>query len=430
MLAASLAPALARRGIHYAWVMVALTFLVSLTSAGAMGILGALLLPLQREYAWETGAISGALALRLLLFGLMAPFAAALLQRYGLRRMVLAALSLVLAGCLLSLRMTSIWHLWLCWGVLTGLGTGMTALVLGATVANRWFVQRRGLVLGILTAANATGQLAFLPLAAWLAQNEGWRVALLPGLAACALSGLLMWLLGRDDPAELGLNAYGETATAIAPRPAPPAGNAVRNAFAALADAAQTRTFWILFVTFLICGLSTNGLIQTHFIPLCADFGMAEVEAASVLAMMGAFDFVGTIASGWLSDRYDNRKLLFWYYGLRGLSLLFLPMSSFSLYGLSLFAVFYGLDWIATVPPTVKLAGQAFGRERAPLVFGWIFTAHQLGAAIAALGAGLSRDALASYLPAFYLAGAACLVAALLALAIRRPRPAAVPAAA
>jgi sugar phosphate permease len=430
MLAASLAPALARRGIHYAWVMVALTFLVSLTSAGAMGILGALLLPLQREYAWETGAISGALALRLLLFGLMAPFAAALLQRYGLRRMVLAALSLVLAGCLLSLRMTSIWHLWLCWGVLTGLGTGMTALVLGATVANRWFVQRRGLVLGILTAANATGQLAFLPLAAWLAQNEGWRVALLPGLAACALSGLLMWLLGRDHPAELGLNAYGETATAIAPRPAPPAGNAVRNAFAALADAAQTRTFWILFVTFLICGLSTNGLIQTHFIPLCADFGMAEVEAASVLAMMGAFDFVGTIASGWLSDRYDNRKLLFWYYGLRGLSLLFLPMSSFSLYGLSLFAVFYGLDWIATVPPTVKLAGQAFGRERAPLVFGWIFTAHQLGAAIAALGAGLSRDALASYLPAFYTAGAACLVAALLALAIRRPRPAVVPAAA
>ena len=430
MLSARLAPALARRGIHYGWVMVALTFLVSLSSAGAMGILGALLLPLQRETGWETGTISGALALRLLLFGLMAPFAAALLQRYGLRRMVVAALSLVLMGCLLSMRMTATWQLWLTWGVLTGLGTGMTALVLGATVANRWFVQRRGLVLGMLTAANATGQLAFLPLAAWLAQTEGWRVAMVPGLAACALSGLLMWLLGRDHPAELGLNAYGETAAAVVPRPAAPAGNAVRNAFAALAEGAQTRTFWILFATFLICGLSTNGLIQTHFIPLCSDFGMAEVEAASVLAMMGAFDFLGTIASGWLSDRYDNRRLLFWYYGLRGLSLLFLPMSSFSLYGLSLFAVFYGLDWIATVPPTVKLAGQAFGRERAPLVFGWIFTAHQLGAAVAALGAGLSRDAWATYLPAFYTAGAACLVAALLALAIRRPRPAAVPAAA
>ncbi|WP_043361766.1 MFS transporter [Belnapia sp. F-4-1] len=430
MLSARLAPALARRGIHYGWVMVALTFLVSLSSAGAMGILGALLLPLQRETGWDTGAISGALALRLLLFGLMAPFAAALLQRYGLRRIVLAALTLVVLGCLLSTQMTAPWQLWLCWGVLTGLGTGMTALVLGATVANRWFVQRRGLVLGMLTAANATGQLAFLPLAAWLAQTEGWRAAMMPGLAACALSGLLMGLLGRDHPSELGLNAYGETAAAIAPRPAAPAGNALRNAFAALSDAAGTRTFWILFATFLICGLSTNGLIQTHFIPLCSDFGMAEVEAASVLAMMGAFDFIGTILSGWLSDRYDNRKLLFWYYGLRGLSLLFLPMSSFSLYGLSLFAVFYGLDWIATVPPTVKLAGQAFGRERAPLVFGWVFTAHQLGAAVAALGAGLSRDALATYLPAFYLAGAACLVAALLALAIRRPRPAAVPAAA
>ena len=428
MLSHLLAPAMARRGVHYGWVMVALTFLVSLSSAGALGILGALLLPLQRDFGWDTGAISGALALRLLLFGMIAPFAAALLQRYGLRRAVTAALTLVGLGVLLSMGMAEVWQLWLCWGVLTGVGTGMTALVLGATVANRWFAQRRGLVLGILTAANATGQLAFLPLAVWLAQTEGWRAAMLPGLGACALAGALMLLFGRDHPAELGLNAYGDTAVAVAPRPSAPAGNAVRNAFAALADASGSRVFWILFATFMICGLSTNGLIQTHFIPLCSDFGMAEVQAASVLAMMGAFDFVGTIASGWLSDRYDNRKLLFWYYGLRGLSLLFLPMSAFSLYGLSLFAVFYGLDWIATVPPTVKLAGQAFGRERAPLVFGWVFTAHQFGAAIAALGAGMSRDALASYLPAFYLAGAACLVAALLALAARPPHRGGAPA--
>ena len=428
MLSHLLAPAMARRGVHYGWVMVALTFLVSLSSAGALGILGALLLPLQRDFGWDTGSISGALALRLLLFGLMAPFAAALLQRYGLRRTVTAALALVVLGVLLSMGMTEVWQLWLCWGVLTGIGTGMTALVLGATVANRWFAQRRGLVLGILTAANATGQLAFLPLAVWLAQTEGWRAAMLPGLGACALAGLLMLLFGRDHPAELGLNAYGDTAAAVAPRPSAPAGNAVRNAFRALADASGSRVFWILFATFLVCGLSTNGLIQTHFIPLCSDFGMAEVQAASVLAMMGAFDFVGTIASGWLSDRYDNRKLLFWYYGLRGLSLLFLPTSTFSLHGLSLFAVFYGLDWIATVPPTVKLAGQAFGRERAPLVFGWVFTAHQLGAAVAALGAGMSRDALASYLPAFYLAGAACLMVALLALAARPPRRGGAPA--
>jgi predicted MFS family arabinose efflux permease len=426
MLAGFLAPRLARRGMHYGWVMVGLTFLVALASAGALGILGALLLPVQREFGWDTGSISGALALRLLLFGLMAPFAAALLQRYGLRHTVVAALCLVVLGCLLSMVMTAPWQLWLSWGMLTGIGSGMTALVLGATVANRWFVARRGLVLGMLTAANATGQLVFLPLAAWLAQHEGWRVALMPGLGACLIAGLLFWLLGADHPAELNLPAYGEAA--ITP-PRPATGNPMRNAFGALAEASGSRVFWILFATFAICGLSTVGLVQTHFIPLCSDFGMAEVEAASVLALIGVFDFVGTIGSGWLSDRYDNRKLLFWYYGLRGLSLLFLPMSSFSFYGLSLFAVFYGLDWIATVPPTVKLAGAAFGRDKAPLVFGWVFTAHQLGGAVAALGGGMSRDALASYLPAFYLAGLACLVAAVLALGARaRPRPAPLPA--
>nr|WP_043829929.1 MFS transporter [Roseomonas aerilata] len=428
MLAEALNARLARRGIHYGWVMVALTFLVSLSSAGAMGILGALLLPLQRETGWETATISGALALRLLLFGLMAPFAAAILARYGLARTIAAALALVVLGCLLSMGMTQAWQLWLFWGVMTGLGTGMTALVLGATVANRWFVQRRGLVLGMLTAANATGQLAFLPLAAWLATNQGWRVAMAPGLTVCAVAAVLALLLMRDRPSDLGLTAYGE-APGTAPVPAAAAGNPIRNALGALGGASREPIFWILFASFAICGISTAGIIQTHFIPLCVDFGMAEVEAASVLAMMGAFDFVGTIASGWLSDRYDSRKLLFWYYGLRGLSLLFLPMSTFSLYGLSIFAVFYGLDWIATVPPTVKLAGQAFGRERAPMVFGWIFTGHQLGAAAAALGAGLSRDAFATYLPAFYIAGAACLVAALLVLGAR-PRPAVKPAAA
>ncbi|MFC0383955.1 MFS transporter [Muricoccus vinaceus] len=417
-LAGTLNARLARRGIHYGWVMVALTFLVSLSSAGAMGILGALLLPLQRETGWDTSAISGALTLRLLLFGLMAPFAAAILARYGLARTIALAMGLVVTGCVLSLRMTAVWQLWLCWGVMTGIGTGMTALVLGATVANRWFVQRRGLVLGLLTAANATGQLAFLPLAAWLAQNQGWRIAMAPGMAACVATGGLALLLMRDRPSDLGLAAYGEVPGAATP-PAAPSANPVRSAFAALGEASHSPVFWILFATFAICGLSTAGLIQTHFIPLCVDFGMAEVQAASVLAMMGIFDFVGTIASGWLSDRYDNRRLLFWYYGLRGLSLLFLPMSTFSLYGLSVFAIFYGLDWIATVPPTVKLAGQAFGREKAPLVFGWIFTAHQLGAAAAALGAGISRDVFASYLPAFYLAGGACLVAAALVLGAR-----------
>jgi MFS family permease len=418
MLAKQLAPFLLRRGIHYGWVMVAITFIVALASAGALGILGALLPPLQRDTGWDNGSISGALALRLLLYGLMAPFAAALLARYGLRRIVGLGMALGIAGCLLSMVSTQVWQLWASWGVLVGVGMGLTALVLGATVANRWFVARRGLVVGALTAAGASGQIIFLPLASWLAQHEGWRFAMVPGLGVCLAAGVLFVLLGCNHPAELGMKAYGEEGPG-APLP-PPAPNAVRNAFAMLAEASHSAAFWILFITFFVCGLSTAGLIQTHFIPLCADYGMAEVEAAGVLAMMGGFNFVGTIASGWLSDRYDCRKLLFWYYGLRGLSLLFLPSSDFSFYGLSIFAVFYGLDWIATVPPTVKLAAQSFGRDKAPLVFGWVFVGHQLGSAAAAFGGGVTRDALASYLPAFYTAGAACIVAAVLVLAIAR----------
>ena len=420
MLSTSLAPRMARHGIHYGWVMVAVTFLVMVATAAAMGNLGVFLVPLQKEYGWDTGSISGALALRLLLFGLMAPFAAALIQRYGMRRIVAVALVLIVLGLGLSTAMTTVWQLWLYWGLLTGLGTGLTAMVLGATVANRWFVQSRGLVIGILTASSATGQLAFLPLAAMIADNAGWRMAIIPAVIACAVAALLMLLLGRDHPSDLGLPAYGETK--IAPPPPPPSSNPFKTAFLVLGDSSRNPAFWVLFFSFFVCGLSTNGLVQTHFIPLCLDFGMQNVEAASVLAMMGAFDFVGTVLSGWLSDRYDSRKLLAWYYGLRGLSLLFLPMSTFSFYGLSIFAVFYGLDWIATVPPTVKLAGREFGREKAALVFGWVFTGHQIGAAVAALGAGLSRDAFASYLPAFYTAGAACMLAAIAVLMIRQER--------
>ncbi len=420
MLAAPLARLLDRRGIHYAWVVAAVTFCVMLSTAAAMGMPGVLIRPLGVEYGWSVGTISGPLALRLLLFGAMAPFAAALMLRYGLRKVILTALVLIVAGLgTTALVLGQVWQLWALWGVVIGLGTGMTAMVLGATVASRWFVHRRGLVMGLLTASNATGQLAFLPLAAWLSDTYGWRMALVPALVACTVTAVLVALLLRDRPADVGLRAYGEAADA--PRAAVPTGSPVRMALGALREAAGQRVFWVLFGTFFICGLSTNGLIQTHFIPFCSDYGVGEVQAASALAAMGAFDMVGTIASGWLSDRYDARKLLFWYYGLRGLSLLFLPSSGFSLLGLGIFAAFYGLDWIATVPPTVRLAGQAFGRERAPLVFGWVFTGHQLGAATAAYLAGWSRDALSSYLPAFYGAGVACLIAAGAVMLARRP---------
>jgi sugar phosphate permease len=430
MPAERLAAILERRGVHYAWVVVAVTFLTALTTAGAVGIPGALILPLGREFGWNTADISSALALRLALFGLMAPFAAALIERYGVRRVVLAAILLIIGGLTGALLMTRIWQLVLFWGIAVGIGTGMTALVLSAIVVNRWFSAHRGLVLGVLTASSATGQLVFLPLAAALAERWGWRAALLPPVASLCLVAILVALLLRDRPADLGLPAYGAAAMPPAPPAAPVHQAAIRRAFAVLADAATNPTFWILFATFFICGLSTSGLIQTHFIPLCGDFGLAPVAAAWVLAAMGVFDIIGTIGSGWLSDRYDSRKLLCWYYGLRGLSLLYLPSSSFTLYGLSFFAVFYGLDWIATVPPTVRIATSVFGRERAGIVFGWIFAAHQLGAATAAYGAGLSRTLAMTYLPAFYLAGAACLVAALLVLAAGPRRGTAIPAAA
>jgi sugar phosphate permease len=415
-----LAAILARRNIHYGWVVAGTTFFTMLVTAGAVGAPGVFILPLQKEFGWQTADISAALAIRLLLFGLMGPFAAALMNRFGVRRIATTALVIIASGLLLSTQMTRVWQLVLLWGFVIGIGTGLTALVLGATVATRWFTQRRGLVVGLLTASSATGQLVFLPLLASLTDRVGWRASILIVCGAMAIALAVVAVLMRDRPSDIGLAPYGETALSPAP-PATSLAAAMLTPIAALRDAARTRVFWILFASFFICGASTNGLIQTHFIPLCADFGLPAVGAASVLAMMGIFDFIGTVGSGWLSDRYDNRLLLFWYYGLRGLSLMILPFTDFTFYGLSLFAVFYGLDWIATVPPTVKLTAQHFGRERANLVFGWVFTGHQIGAATAAFSAGLSRTMLATYLPAFFVAGALCLIAALLVLSIVKP---------
>jgi MFS family permease len=416
----ALAAALARRNIHYGWVVVAVTFLTMLVTAGAMGAPGVLIVPLEREFGWDNVQISSALALRILLFGLFGPFAAAFMNRFGLRPVMISALALIAAGLLVSLAMTRVWQLVLLWGVVVGVGTGLTAIVLAATVATRWFTKRRGLVVGLLSASSATGQLVFLPLIAELSERFGWRAALVFVCALLAVAALVALVLMRDRPSDVDLPPYGETALA----PPPPVAGGLLSLLSSpleiLKEAARVPLFWVLFGSFFICGLSTNGLIQTHFITLCADYGLPAVTAASVLAMMGVFDFIGTIGSGWLSDRFDNRWLLFWYYGLRGLSLLYLPFTDFTFYGLSLFAVFYGLDWIATVPPTVKLTADRFGRERAGIFFGWIFAGHMIGAACAALGAGYSRTEFASYLPAFFVAGAMCLVAAGLVLTISK----------
>lgn len=421
MLSGPVHAALSRRGIHYGWIVAATTFLTMLIMAGAVGAPGVFIVPLQREFGWDAAEVSTALAVRFALFGLMGPFAAAFMNRYGLRRVMLVALVIVGGGLLLSLRMSRLWELVLLWGIVVGFGTGLTAVVLGATVATRWFGARRGLVVGLLAASSATGQLVFLPLLAGVTEALGWRAALGIVCAALLLAAVVVSLLMRDRPADLGLPPYGERALQPAPEAAASLGALLLSPLRVLRDAAGNRAFWVLFGTFFICGASTNGLIQTHFIAMCGDYGVLAVSAAGVLALMGVFDFVGTVGSGWLSDRYDNRWLLFWYYGLRGLSLALLPLTDFSIYGLTIFAVFYGLDWIATVPPTVKLAVTHFGAAQANIVFGWVFAGHQLGAAAAAYGAGLSRVQFASYLPAFVIAGLLCLLAALLILTLAAP---------
>ncbi|NYZ16425.1 MFS transporter [Azospirillum sp. RWY-5-1] len=418
----------ARRGVHYGWVVAGVTFLTMLVTAGAVGTPGVLIGPLQQEFGWSTSEISSAFAVRLVLFGLLGPFAAAFMNRFGVRPVAATALALIGAGVLGSFAMTTLWQLFLLWGVVVGFGTGLTAMVLGATVATRWFSARRGLVVGLLTASTATGQLVFLPLLASLTQSIGWRSALALVLVMLLVAAVAVLVLMRDRPADVGLAPYGSTT--VVPGPAALAlGAMLASPIVALRDAARTRTFWVLFGTFFICGASTNGLVQTHFVPLCGDFGILPVAAAGMLAVIGVFDFAGTVGSGWLSDRFDSRKLLFWYYGLRGLSLVYLPFTSFNVYELSIFAVFYGLDWVATVPPTVKIAADRFG-ERANLVFGWVFAGHQLGAAFAAWGGGFTRTAYDSYLPAFFIAGLLCLVAALAVVTIHERRPAPLPAAA
>ena len=409
----------ARRGIHYGWAVIGAIFLTMLATSAVMGMTAVLILPLKDEFGWDLGAISGALGVRFLVYGAVAPFTAAILVRYGVRAVVASALALTVLCLALTSQMTALWQLWVTWGLLVGLATGVTANVLGATIATRWFSKRRGLVVGLLSASSATGQLLFLPLAAWLSDVAGWRYAMLPGAIICLVCFVLVILVVRDNPADVGLPPYGETKV-IRPPPRHAQPSALAVSFSALSEVATNRTFLILAGTFFVCGLSTAGLVQNHFVPLCADFGVAAMTSSTILAVMGGFNFVGTIASGWLSDRYDNRWLLFWYYGLRGLSLLALPFTDFSVYGLTIFAIFYGLDWIATVPPTVRMANDEFGRDKGPVVFGWIFLSHQIGSGIAAYGAGASRELLLTYMPAFFTAGAVCLVAAGAILTVRR----------
>ena len=413
-------PPIRTGNLHYAWIVAATAFLVLIIAAGVRSTPGVLMSPLEREMGWSAQTVSAAAAINIALFGLVGPFAAALMQTFGLRRTMVLGLGIVAVAVAAAGFAREPWQFIVSYGIVAGIGLGMLAMVLAASVANRWFVAHRGVVTGALTAATATGQLIFLPILAQAAERVGWRSAtwIVAGAAAATILPVLVFV--RDRPADVGLTAYGTTDACVV---ANVGRNPVAIALAALGRASKSPSFWILAGTFFICGASTNGLIGTHFIAACGDHGIPELGAATLLAAMGIFDLIGTTASGWLSDRVDNRILLFVYYGLRGLSLLALPYAlDASFGGLSLFAIFYGLDWIATVPPTVRLATQAFGMDEGPVVYGWIAAAHQLGAGAIAFGAGTIRTQFATYTPAFEVSGLLCIAAAFAVLAFRAAR--------
>lgn len=408
--------------MHRAWWVAAIAAL-AIIAAGAFGTLPGLLVdPLHQEFDWSHGTIGVAVWVNMALNGLIAPFAASLMDRFGLRTVVASALTVIAVGAVLTTVMTEAWQLTLYWGVLVGVGTGSMAMAFAATVANRWFVQRRGLVTGILTGASVFGQFVFLPVLAWIVDHHQWRAGTVTVALAALAVAPFVWLLLRDHPADAGLKPYGATEFTAKPAPRP---GAARRTLRVLHTASRTGTFWLLVGTFAICGASTNGVMWTHFVPAAHDHKMPATVAASLLTMVGIFNLVGTVVSGWLTDRYDPRWLLAGYYTLRGISLLLLPM----LLGptvqpsLVLFVILFGLLDVATVPPTIALSAirETFGKDDSAIVFGWTLAAHQIGAGLVAFGGGVARDALGSYTMVWISSSVLCVLAALMALLIRRP---------
>jgi len=409
--------------LHYGWIVAGVTFLALLAAAGVRSAPSVFIVPIETEFGWTRATVSAAVAINLLLYGLLGPFAAAFMDRIGLRATAIIAFAIMAVGMLGTLAMTASWQLMLLWGVVIGTGSGLASLVMGAVVANRWFIARRGLVMGLLTSSFAAGQLIFLPLLARIVTSHGWRWAVVVSTAIILLMIPVVALLLRDYPRDRGLKPYGAPED-FEDAPPPRRVNPFASALSSLGEGFQSRDFWLLSLSFWVCGASTNGLIGTHLIPFCIESGVPAETAAGLLASMGIFNFIGTTASGWLSDRFDSRNLLFWYYALRGVSLLFLPyIFDFSFYGLTFFAVFYGLDWIATVPPTVRLAGNSFGVARAGMMFGWITAMHQVGSAMAAAGAGLLHDTVGNYTSSFLISGLLCFLASAAVLPVgRRPQ--------
>ncbi len=412
MLAEVLARRLNRFNIHYGWIIAILAFLTTVFSSATLSIPQLLIIPLTESFNWRISDVTTSIAIMYVILASIAPFGGGLMLRLGLAKVVIISVSFAVIGLITIVLSFKTWHLFFNIGICLGISSGILGLGLNATVATRWFVKKRGLVVGILTGGFAAGQLIFLPFMAWIVSNFDWRLAVIPCLVGSTLCGILFFLFGRSWPAELNIAPLGEAK--IYKPPDFDDKSAIVISLLALLGAIKHPSFWMLAITFFICGLTSSGIVGQHFIPFCADNNVGIIAASSYLAVMGVFNFLGTMSSGWLSDRYNNYNLLIIYYGLRGVSLIFLPYSDFDIFALTLWAIFFGLDYIATVPPTVKLTGGAFGVVNGPVVFGWIFSAHQFGSALAAYGAGVSRDSLSTYLPSFIVAGLFCFFAALL----------------
>jgi sugar phosphate permease len=403
--------------LHYAWIIVAVTFVVVVVTAGVRATPTVLIVPLEQEFHWTRATISFAVGVNLLLYGAVGPFAAAVMDRFGARRTMTLALAATAMGVALTPVMSEAWQLVALWGVLVGLSTGFVGAYLAASIAARWFRAREGLVVGILTAASAAGQLVFLPTMAALATGAGWRmVSLVLAASVVALLPVIAVLM-RDRPEDLGLARYGDPSRSRWAAPAP--GNPVAVAFRALATGVRSRDFWLIAAGYFVCGATTVGVIGTHLIPACVDHGLSEVAGAGLLAGAGVFALGGGAISGWLSDRCDNRILLCCFYGLRGLSLLYLPFAfDMSFYGLSLFSIVYGLDWIASAAPTVRLLSGVVGGERIGIMVAWITVIHQIGSASAAYFAGVLRIAFGTYFEAFIISGMLLVAVAVMVLFI------------
>ena len=411
-----------RGRVHYAWIVLAVMFSATLAGVGVRAAPGVMIIPLERAFGWNVATISGAVSLNIILMGATGPFLTGLIDVVGLKRTIIGCMIVLVAGTGLSNFMTSPWQLFLTWGLMVGIGSGASAVGMAAAVANRWFARRNGLAMGLLTAANAAGQLIFLPVLAMLAERYGWRGVSVTVTLVIAAAVPVVALLLPESPADVGLGPFGtETAPAHLPRHL---GNPFAAAVGALSRASHSMDFWLLTASFAVCGLSTNGLINTHLIAYCADRGISQIAGANILAALGVFSLIGATASGWMCDRFNPRILLFWYYGLRGLSLIVIPFTQFDAVSLSIFSVFYGLDWVATGPATFALANEVFGRRDTPVIIAWIFAGHQVGGALAAFGAGAVRSVTGDYLLAFLTSGLACLLASLLVLRVTRSEPA------